>query len=200
MAVKESVIEEVLAGKFDLQKAATAYDLEQKNQAELMEISRALSSAMRQKHWDEASAQIDKAEKLLPEDQRTGLDMARLGVLFGKEDYPAAYKLVTKISDDQKDQAMLQNQLAWRIATDPSIKQRNLEVAETCANRANDATKGKDPQILDTLARVKWMEGQKDEALALQEKAVGLAGGNIKTQLEKTLQGYKRGELTKAAE
>jgi len=198
MAVKETVIEEVLAGKFDLQKAAAAYDLEQKNQTELMAISRALSSAMRQKHWDEASAQIDKAEKLLPEDQRTGLDMARLGVLFGKEDYPAAYKLVTKISDDQKDQAMLQNQLAWRIATDPSIKQRNLEVAETCANRANDATKGKDPQILDTLARVKWMEGQKDEALALQEKAVGLAEGNVKTQLEKTLQGYKRGELTKA--
>jgi len=200
MQLKETVIEDVLAGDFDLKKAAAAYELEQKNAGKLREISMGLNRAMRDKDWDKASTQIAAAEKLLPEDQRSGLDMARLAVLFGKEDYPAAYELVAKISDAQKDQPMLQNQLAWQIATDPKIKQRDLAVAEMCANRANDATKGKDPQILDTLARVKFMQGEKDQALALQEKAVSLAEDNLKDQLERTLEAYKKGELAKAEE
>jgi len=198
MQLKETVIEEVLAGKYDVQKAAAAFDTEQKNAEKLREVSSNLNRAMRDKDWDEASAQINEAEKLLPEEQRSGLDMARLSILFGKEDYPGAYKLVTKISDAQKDEAMLQNQLAWQIATDENIKERNLDLAETCASRANEAAKGKDPAILDTLARVKFMKGQKDQALALQEKAVSLAEGDLKGQLERTLEGYKNGELTKA--
>ena len=102
---------------------------------------------------------------------------------------------MTKISDAHKDNAMLQNQLAWQIATEPTIKKRDLDLAATCAARANEATHGKDPMILDTVARVKFMQGQKEEALALQKKAVGLAQGNVKAQLEKTLEAYKRGEL-----
>jgi hypothetical protein len=42
----------------------------------------------------------------------------------------------------------MQNQLAWQIATDPSIKKRDLKLAETLANRANEGNKGKDPGIL----------------------------------------------------
>jgi hypothetical protein len=124
--------------------------------------------------------------------------MQRMAILFGKEDYPAAYKLASKISDAHSDNPVLQNELAWQIATDPNIKERNLKLAETIANRANEAGHGKDPAILDTLARVKFMLGQKDEAIALQEKAVSAADGDMKTQLEKTLDSYKRGELTKA--
>jgi hypothetical protein len=42
------------------------------------------------------------------------------------------------------------------------------------------------------------MQGEKDEAIALQSKAVDLAEGGMKTQLEKTLESYQRGELSKA--
>jgi thiol-disulfide isomerase/thioredoxin len=125
-------------------------------------------------------------------------DFQAINTAFGKEDYPAAYKLVTKVSDSYPDNPMLQNELAWQIATRPNIKQRDLKVAELCANRANEASHGKDPGILDTVARVKFMQGQKEEAIALQEKAVNLADGQMKSQFEKTLESYKRGELTKA--
>ena len=111
--------------------------------------------------------------------------------------YPAAYKLASKISEAHTDNSMLQNDLAWQIATDPKIKDRNLKLAETFANRANEASGGKDAGILDTVARIRFMQGQKDEAIALQEKAVGLADGDRKAQLERTLDSYKRGELTK---
>lgn len=198
MELKEKVIEEVLEGTFDVKKAAAAYDQEQKTQAQLMKVWGGLNQAMRAKDWDQAQAKLDEAAKLLPEDQQSNLDMPRLAVLFGKEDYTAAYDLVNKVSDAHKDDPMVQNQLAWQIATDPNIKERNLKTADLCATRANEAAKGKDPSILDTVARVKFMQGEKAEALKLQEKAVSLADGDLKTQLEKTLKGYKNGELTKA--
>ena len=195
MELKDSVIEEVLAGKFDVKKAAAEYDAQKKNEAQLRTLSMALTRAMRNKDWDEANAKVEEAAKLLPEDQRDNLDMVRLDILLGKEDYPAAYKLATKISDANEDNAMMQNDLAWRIATDDRIKQRDLGVAEKIARRANKASEEKEPGVLDTLARVMFMQGKKEEAIALQEKAVGLAEGDGKTQLQNTLDSYKKGEL-----
>jgi thiol-disulfide isomerase/thioredoxin len=198
MELKEATLVAVLDGKFDVQKAAAAYDKEQKNQAALQSAWMATEKAIHEKNWDEAQTQLDEAAKLLPEDQQSSLDMSRLRTLFGKEDYEAAYKMVNKVSEANQDNAMMQNELAWQIATDPNIKKRDLKLAETLANRANEGSKGKDPGILDTVARIKYMQGQKDEAIALQSKAVDLAEGPMKTQLEKTLESYKRGELSKA--
>lgn len=198
MELKAKTIDDVLAGTFDVHKAAAAYEKAQKNKAEVQTAWMGLMKAIQQKKWDQAQAKLDETEKLLPEDERDNLDTQRMTILFGKEDYPAAYKLASKISDAHTDNPMLQNELAWRIATDPNIKERDLKLAETFANRANEGSHGKDAAILDTVARVKFMQGQKEEAIALQEKAVSLADGNNKAQLEETLESYKRGELTKA--
>jgi thiol-disulfide isomerase/thioredoxin len=198
MEMKESTIDAVLDGKFDVKRAAAEYETEQKNQAKLQTAWMGINNAIRQKQWDDAQTKLDEAAKLLPDDQQTNLDMTRLRILYGKEDYPAAYKMAAKISDAHQDNPMLQNELAWQIATDPDIKNRDLKLAETIANRANDGSKGKDPSILDTVARIKFMQGKKDEAIDLQSKAVDLAEGGMKAQLEKTLENYKRGELSKA--
>ena len=198
MEMKEKTIDDVLAGTFDVHKAAAAYEKEQKAQAQMQTAWMSINKAMRQKNWDEAQTKLDEAEKLLPEDQRDSLDMTRMRILFGKGDYPAAYDLAAKISEAHADNPMLQNELAWQIATDPNIKERNLKLAETIANRANEGSHGKDAGILDTVARVKFMQGEKQQAIELQQKAVSLADGDMKAQLEKTLESYKRGELTKA--
>jgi thiol-disulfide isomerase/thioredoxin len=158
--LKEKTIEEVLAGKYDIKKAA------------------------------EAAAKEEKATA----------DMRKVSDLLRKGDYPAAYEVAAKISEDNKDQPMVQNQLAWQIATDKSIKDRNLELAETIAERGVKASKSQDPAILDTLARVKFMRGQKDDAIALQEKALKLASAEEKAQYRKVLEGYKNGELAKVEE
>ena len=92
---------------------------------------------------------------------------------------------------------MLQNDLAWRILTDPSIEQRDLELAERIANRANDAAKAKDPAILDTLARASFMRGKKEQAIEIESSALKLAEGDLRETLEKALESYKKGELPK---
>jgi thiol-disulfide isomerase/thioredoxin len=198
MQLKEQVIEDVLAGKFDVRKAAEDYDKEQRNQAKMRTVGQELNRAMEKKDWDTAAAKLDEAEKLTPESARGNLEMTRFSILIGKKDYSAAYRVAAGISEAHENNAQLQNQLAWQIATDDQIEHRDLALAHTIATRANDAAKSKDPNILDTLARVLFLQGKKDEAIALQEKAVNLAEGSAKENLQSTLDSYKTGELPKA--
>ena len=198
MNLKEGIIEEVLAGTFDVKRAAADQEMRQKNEAKMRAVWADVNAAMQRKKWDDAAAKLAEAEKLLPEGDREGLDMVRFSILVGKKDYPAAYKLASKMSDAHPDNAMLQNQLAWQIATDEAIAERDLALARKIATRANEAAKGKDAAILDTLARVLFMQGKKEEAIELQTKAVNLAESGLKNSLQKTLQSYQRGELPKA--
>jgi predicted Zn-dependent protease len=195
MNLKESTIEAVLDGSFDLKQAAAQFEREQKDQTALRAVGPALSKAMREKDWDTATAKLDDVEKLLSEEGRGSLQMMRFNVAVGKGDYKAAYAVAEKVSDANKDNAMLQNQLAWRILTDPQITERDLALAETIAIRANDAAKGKDANIIDTLARACFMNGKKAKAIELQEQAVKLAGGEAGAPLQKTLESYRQGKL-----
>src|SRR5262249_32202749 len=99
MTLKETIIEDVLADKYDIKKAAAASELEQKTQSSLRVIFKKMTVAMQKKNWDEAAAQIAEAEKLLPADERDQLDMPRFDLAIGKKDYPTAYKLAQKMAD-----------------------------------------------------------------------------------------------------
>jgi len=59
MSLKEEVIEEVLAGKYDGQKAAAQFDADQKNQAKMTKAWMDVSKAMQQKDWETASAKLN---------------------------------------------------------------------------------------------------------------------------------------------
>jgi hypothetical protein len=195
MTLKEAVIDQVLAGSYDLTKAATEYAARQKAEAEMTELQRKVQASIKEENWEAAERTFDQMEKLLPETERTGVQFSRFRMNLARKDYPAAYKLARQLSDAEKDNAMLQNALAWTILSDRKIEKRDLDLAETMANRANDATKGKDASILDTLARAKFMKGQKESAISLQKQAVDLADGQLKKQLAETLASYEEGKL-----
>ena len=200
MELKDSTVEQVLAGTYDLKKAAEEQAKVKANQAQLSKYSRQLGSSLQKEEWDKAETAVAEIEKLLPEEQRSGLGSVRLRILVGKEDFKGAFKVAGQLSDANKDNAMMQNQLAWDLATNPKIKDsdRDLDLLQKIATRANDAAQGKDAAILDTLARVTFLQGQKDKAVALQEKAVKLAEGDTKDKLQETLDSYKQGKLPKA--
>lgn len=197
MELTEKLIEDVLAGTFDVQKAAAEYETRQKNQSQVRAIATELTSALQRKDWDAANAKLDEVAKLLPESQRASLELTRFRILVSKGDYPAAYKLAERLSDENKDNAVLQNAIAWMIATGDGIEKRDLRLAEKIAARANDAAKGQNPAILDTLARVQFMNGKKADAIATQEKAVKTADDDLKPSLQKSLDSYRKGELPK---
>jgi hypothetical protein len=153
---------------------------------------------MENKEWDEADTSLKAMEKFLPEGQQYALATARFDLLMNKEDYKGAAKYAGEVSDAQKDNAQLQNKFAWDLLTHEGIKDRDLVTAEKIAARANDASDGKEPAIMDTLARAWFMQGKKDKAIELQEKAVKLAEDDAKEQLQRTLNSYKDGKLPAA--
>jgi thiol-disulfide isomerase/thioredoxin len=211
MSLEEKTIEDVLAGTYDLKEAAAAAEKEQaerekaraeqvKNAPQLQEFSLKLQTAMQNKDWDAAMSNLDELAKLLPAGMADNLSIVRVKILAGKKDLPAAYKLMRQLSDEHKDDAMMQNNLAWTVVTDKSFEHPDLDLAQTMAQRATDGTK--DPaqkgMFMDTLARVKFMQGNKEEAIALEQKALAQAGDDMKDNLQKTLDSYKKGELPAA--
>jgi len=197
-SLDEPLLEDILAGRYDIAKAAKEAEESKAREEQLSQLGLKLSKGMREKKWADAEAAIAEIEKLLPENQRTGLGMVRFSILAGKKDYTAAYKLAGEISDKTPGNANLQNQIAWVIATQPDLENRDLKVAEKAAERAVKASEGKDPAVLDTLARVQFMNGSKKEAIATQQKAIELADGDMKDSLKETLDSYKADKLPPA--
>jgi thiol-disulfide isomerase/thioredoxin len=195
MQLKESMLDQILAGTFDLKKAATAYALRIKNEAQLTSLWRKFSGNMRSEQWADAETTLADIEQLMPEEDREGLNFTRFRLYLEKKDYPKAFALAQKVSDANLDNAALQNELAWTIATLEETKARDLVLAAKIATRANDAAQGKDASILDTLARVFFLQGQNEKAIESQQKAMDLAEGPMKDQFKKTLDSYKEGKL-----
>jgi thiol-disulfide isomerase/thioredoxin len=201
MNLQEKTIEDVLAGTYDIKAAAAAAEKEkaeqEKNAPQLKALSQKLQEAMQNKDWDGAMSSLDELAKLVPAGMAENVSMVRFKILVGKKDYPAAYKLIRQISDAHKDDPMVQNNLAWMIVTDKSIGHPDLDLAQSMAQRAADGAKepAQKSMFLDTLARVKFMQGSKEEAIALQQKALAQAGDDSKDKLQKTLDSYKKGDL-----
>ena len=88
------------------------------------------------------------------------------------------------------------NQIAWEVATEMKEPSKEvLEMAEKAARGAVEKSKSEDGAALDTLARVLFMAGKKEEAIQTQEKAVSKAEESLVDDLKKTLESYKAGKL-----
>ena len=197
MGLNEQILEDILAGRFDIAAFAAEYERQQQAQAREMELSKKLRQALKDKDWDAAEAAVAEMKKSEPA-MGDSLDTVRFSILLGRKNYTNAYKLAESLSDAHPKNAMLQNELAWTIATQPELEKRDLVLAEKMAGRANEATQGKESAVLDTLARVQFMNGKTNEAVATEQKALDIAPDEQKAFLKKFLTSYQEGKLPKA--
>jgi thiol-disulfide isomerase/thioredoxin len=195
MELQEKTIEAVLAGVFDLKKAAADYAKQQENEQALGDTYKALNVAMRGKNWDAAEAAADTMAKLLPAEQASQADIMKFRIAVAKNDSAKANEIARKSSAANKENAMIQNLLAWELVTAKGLTSPDLKLALSIAERASEATSGKDPATLDTLARAQFVNGKKDEALKTQQRAVELSEGKAREQMQGTLDSYKAGKI-----
>jgi thiol-disulfide isomerase/thioredoxin len=199
--LKETLVEQVLAGTFDLQKAVADAESLRKNRQRLRELQLKLDAnadaAFKAEDWAQAEALLSELEKQLSPAARLRLWDTRLRLLVGKGDLKGAFKYASELSEANKGDHMLQNSIAWTLAIDKKIKDsdRDLDLLEKIAGRADEAAQGKDAALLDTLARIQFMNGKKDKAIETQEKAVSLVESHQKADYQKTLDSYKEGKL-----
>jgi thiol-disulfide isomerase/thioredoxin len=195
MAMPESMLEKVLADNYDIKAAAEDYRKQHEAESRRMELGQQLQTSMENKDWATASKTVDQLEKVLPESAAPSLGMVRFQILAGQKDYAAAYKIASSLSDSHPDNAALQNAIAWTIATMDGLEKRDLELAEKIADRAVKASDGKNPNVLDTLARIQFMRGDHEKAIATEQKAVDVTPDRAKPMFQKMLDSYKKGEL-----
>ena len=157
-----------------------------------------LEEAIEGKDWDAAMKLLGEIEKL----PGIGDQLAPAAVLIsiGKNENEAISKQMDKVLAGPAAQVpQMLNQLAWGIATEMKEPSKDsLAAALKAANKAVEVTKSSEPAILDTLARILFMQGDKEGAIKTQTKAVDEAGEGLKESLQETLKSYKDGKLPPA--
>ena len=147
--------------------------------------------------WDAAAAKAE-AEKASAEEEKAmaaAETMSKLGSLAQAGKWDEFYAEADKAIDDIESSEAL-NQLAWRIV-DPEnpFPKQDLDVALKAAKKASDLTDNENGAILDTLARVYWLKGDKKKALELQEKAVEVNDeAQFDEELKERLEEYRKGQ------
>ena len=198
MGLKEEILDQIVSGKYDLAKATTDYQKDFETNQKFQDAQSRLYAAMRAKKWDEAEAVLKEIDVMFP-NWTNGFATARLQVLLGKKNFSSAFQLADSLSKLHSTSDGMQNSLAWTIATSESPDEHCLGLAKTIAERSVQLTQSTNSASLDTLARVQFMLGKKSDAVATEEKAVGMEDDiREKSSLEKTLAAYRAGRLPEA--
>lgn len=83
------------------------------------------------------------------------------------------------------------NGVAWSIVNPSnSLTRRDVDLALIAAEKANELSNGEDAGVLDTLARVHFTQGQLEQAIKIQTKAVEIADDDMKKSLKLSLNEY----------
>ncbi len=127
--------------------------------------------------------QLERAQERAAAKEQKALETQRIAELFREylkavrepEDSGKAAELARQIEAADLKSPDTLNSIAWTLLTSRSIRQRDIPFATRLVKKAMDLTQEKNPDILDTYARALWEAGQREEAIAVQQKAVDAA-------------------------
>ena len=191
----ERILEPLVAGKFDAKKEAEQVAVREA-------LTKEIGTALRAGKTDVALAAIDKLIVADPYMAKE-ISVRKFMILLQTKDFAAAYSLAKDLSEANKDDSGLLNQIAWvMVDPDQTPEKLDLALAQKIAERANQIEKGLSPEILDTLANVNAAKGDLDTAITLENRAIGLTKDDqIRDALQSSLDRFKSAQkAAKAAE
>lgn len=195
MEMTAKLWDDILSGHYDVTRAAADYDKAQADQKRMQQFEMKLRAAVQNEKWDQANSILDEIEKADPENA-TSAELMRFQILLAQKKYDDAYKLAQSVSDAHPDELQVQATLAQTIISQPGLEKRDTKLAEKLAERANKASAGKEPVVLDLLARAQFMNDQKKEAIATEQKALDAAEpGQQADVIKANLKSYQDGKL-----
>ena len=168
-------LEAIVAGDWTAANANEQLEAIAAERVRMQEVQQRFAKAISAKDWNAAVAAFDEM-----------LADASVAAMIGNQAVVQRYYLLTQagradeakeLMSEQKsllwDDSQALNALAWLIAADlPETSERDFDLALEVAERANELTEGVEPAVLDTLAKVYYQQGNLDEAINWQEKAV----------------------------
>lgn len=197
MELTEETLQQTLDGTMTVEKMAASQKELDSRQARLSLATEFMRNFEKQ-DWAKAGAALDELEKSYGGDAKrlTAVRFQRLRLLLRQGNAKAASEFAAKQSEtDYKDDPEFLDGMAWLLITESGVEQRDLPLAEKLCRRSDELTQHKNPQALDTLSRILFMAGKKDDAIKTQTDAIALADGAVKQELQKNLDSYKEGKL-----
>ncbi len=136
--------------------------------------------------WDREEARTNFEAKLAADKLRMEMQQ-KFTAAMGSEDWAAAVEM-------NWDDANSLNTVAWTIADNARVKNRDFDIALKAAKRANELTEQQNAAILDTLARVYYEKGDVKSALKWQRLAAeNLTGAeSYADDVRKSLKKYQQ--------
>lgn len=174
----EKPLSEVVAGTWDVQKAAVAFKEQITPVRQLDMVNQDYMAARKANDLKKALEVLNSAIATMPK-LETSLGMAKYNTLIDSGDTVTAQTYGKHLVEDVlKDNPGALNEIAWSIV-DPQAKVKptkdQLALALTAAKHADDLTGNKEPAIEDTLGKAYFDNGDVAAALATQQKAVANA-------------------------
>lgn len=175
----------------------------EQRQLERKEIFRA---AIEKKEFDKAVGVLEKmiTDKEVNDEERFMAQFFQFRILAEEQlDGAKACPIAKKLCEARKDDAEFLNYLAWTILDKEGLKNRDYDVALAIAKQAAEASKNKNPAVLDTLARAYFEKSDLDKAIEVQTLAIEQCDAEdqpeelkphlkeMKPDLEKSLEKYK---------
>jgi tetratricopeptide (TPR) repeat protein len=118
-----------------------------------------------------------------------------------EQDRTAALECGKRILDAAADDATALNNFAWKLLTEPRYANRYDELALEVSERSNEVSGYRSWMFVDTLALARFRKGDVDEAIALEEKAVELAGTDPRRrEAEAQLETFRKAARERAGE
>jgi thiol-disulfide isomerase/thioredoxin len=187
----DDVLKEVVEGTWDIAAAAKKINPAIQNAGKIRPIMMKLSDAWKAEEWDSVEKHIGEIAAISPDDA-LGPAMGNFNRLMKTDTAKAAAFMSPMVDGMFKDNAQALNAIAWTIVDPASeMEPKDLGLAMKAANRAVEL-EPKEASILDTLARVHFVKGDKAKAIELQEKAIALAATTEeKNALTAALDEYK---------
>jgi len=114
-------------------------------------------------------------------------------VTAAKSDDTKIKELADRLELVQSNDIDVQNEIAWTILTDESIKTRNINLALKFSKAAFTLSAGKNGDVLETYSRALFDNGNAAEAAKILQQAIDLATDSVhQTELKETLKTYQK--------
>lgn len=178
--------------------------------AQLQARQEAVEEAVAEGRLQQAEALLEEALPLMPEGERDDYaNMVRAAIAARRGDNTQVRRQMLAFAEESKDDLVSQNEQANLIMklVERSGDTSYLEIASSCAERAVKLAADQlaaAPRsggsglacCLDTLARVRFMQGRRNEAIKLQEQAIAqMQNEAARKVLRESLESYRRGQL-----
>jgi len=164
----DDVVARMVAGTFDPDAEAAA----SRRAERLDEEAR---TAVELGHWERALGIVDEMVAVQPRLAGRAAGMRVEIVLFQKHDLDAGVAAAAALLEGPAaEDPQLLNDIAQRILDLPAPPPRAVAVAAALATRADTLLDHANPWVVDTLAHARFLAGDREGAVALQEKAVEL--------------------------